>query len=145
MTKPSVHTMNDTCTQLHTMQVVRTYCELRGLSQMNAMIMQNKKNRTSAHSSTSFSVASPPSCKLSLHGCRDVGDPKRAHANTHFIIPLHTHNGTTRARVATSREKRHCGYATHIQTHRSCTFAKQTSQVIDLSTRISKRTVGHAR
>ena len=40
------------------------------------------------HSSTSFSVGIPRSCKLFLHGCRNVGDPKRAHASMHLIIPL---------------------------------------------------------
>ena len=80
---------------------------MRRLSHQDTLVPWScsKKNTTSAHSSTSFSVASPPSCKLSLHGCRDVGDPKRAHANTQFIIPLRTRSGTTRARVATSREK----------------------------------------
>ena len=64
---------------------------MRPLSHQDTLVpwsCLSKNNAISAHSPTFFSVAFPPSCNMSLHGCWNVVDRKRGHANMHLIIPL---------------------------------------------------------
>jgi hypothetical protein len=109
-----MHIMNDTCTQLHTMRDVFFDASVHGTKSAfgrgsSKMTMELQKR------SWALTRPPPPRCRLLPSAncpCMEVETQesaiqKCAPANTRgAIIPLHKRNGTTRARVATSREKR---------------------------------------